>query len=122
MSIQESLFTEIAEAIRQKGGTSATIAAKDFAKAILALPTSSSPIDPDNPDVPSTPDVPDCTIQVISRNLSSLSYKVLTLTPLIDNTNFIIQSKPLLSIVGLVMVPIVGTQVGEFIHKEADEI
>lgn len=38
MSIQESLFTEIAEAIRQKGGTSDAIVAKDFAEAILALP------------------------------------------------------------------------------------
>lgn len=38
MSIQESLFAEIAEAIRQKGGTSDAIIAKDFAEAILALP------------------------------------------------------------------------------------
>lgn len=40
MSMQENLFAEIAEAIRQKGGTSDAIVAKDFAKAILALPES----------------------------------------------------------------------------------
>lgn len=42
MSIQEQLLAEIADAIRTKGGTSATIVAKDFAKAIRNLPESGS--------------------------------------------------------------------------------
>lgn len=38
MSIQENRFTDIANAIRRKDGTTAPIKALDFAERILALP------------------------------------------------------------------------------------
>lgn len=40
MSTQENFLTEIANAIRAKGGITGSIAAKDFAKAIRNLPES----------------------------------------------------------------------------------
>ena len=118
MSIQEQLLTEIADAIRTKGGTSATIAAKDFAKAILAIPTTTVDPDPDPGPSPVTGN----NRYTIAHNMNVLAYDTINSTLCLPCNNLTLQNIISLKIVGICNVVIDNIQIGECILKGVNAI